>query len=432
MAKLLIFLLASFALWGQYAPGGGGGPASATVLNATCSNTANGTICFDTTKVNFIGGYNGAGLAIMAALGAVADGDCAKFSVVGTTVRVTSNGSGCSGASISGQITGQALKATSTTASTASMNLKEETAGQDSFLKAAAFAGCPAVTYNNAGTSTIDLSLANCYSLTIPTSGTTTLAVSNAPSGGADFWLALVQDATTAGSVTYPVSFVNGGAPSLGLSSTCYQHFFFNSLTSKYEGGSQSCTDAAGVLQTSEAAAPTTATYCGTGKLCLYGDSTSHAPTAKQNNGGTAFVMPLIKASRTGNQFVTNIDSTGTQNVAPIAAADVPAVLATVGSSRSIANNAEIIICTTTCTVTPPATGSTVAGMQFCAQNDDNVSTVITIAAVTSVQYENTARTSYKTAATAIASAGAVKDQICFVARDATHWNVFSATGTWN
>lgn len=69
--------------------------------------------------------------------------------------------------------------------------------------------------------------------------------------------------------------------------------------------------------------------------------------------------------------------------------------------------------------------------MQFCVQNDDNVSTVITLAAVSGVQYEATARTSYGTANHTMTSGGAVKDQMCMVAVSTTKWNVFSSVGTW-
>lgn len=105
------------------------------------------------------------------------------------------------------------------------------------------------------------------------------------------------------------------------------------------------------------------------------------------------------------------------------------AITFTTGTSRTLANAAEIIVCTSTCTVTPP--GTLTAGMQFCVQNDDNVSTVITLAAVTAVQYEATARTSYGTANHTMTSAGAVKDQICMVAVSTTKLNVFSSVGTW-
>lgn len=106
------------------------------------------------------------------------------------------------------------------------------------------------------------------------------------------------------------------------------------------------------------------------------------------------------------------------------------AVTFTSGTSRTIANASEIVVCTSTCTITVP--GSATAGMQFCVQNDDNVSTVITLAAVSGVQFENTARTSYKAANTALVSSGAVGNQICMVAISATKWNVFSYTGTWS
>lgn len=106
------------------------------------------------------------------------------------------------------------------------------------------------------------------------------------------------------------------------------------------------------------------------------------------------------------------------------------AVTLTSGTSRTLANASEIVVCTSTCTVTPP--GAATAGQQFCVQNDDNVATVITLAAVSGVQYEVTARTSYKSANTALASSGAVANQICMVAISGTKWNVFSYTGTWS
>lgn len=106
------------------------------------------------------------------------------------------------------------------------------------------------------------------------------------------------------------------------------------------------------------------------------------------------------------------------------------AVTLTRSTSRTLANASEIIICTSTCTVTPPA--SATAGMQFCVQNDNNVSTVITLAAVSGVQYEVTARTSYKAANNALVSNGAVGNQICMVAVTTVLWNIFSYTGTWS
>lgn len=85
-------------------------------------------------------------------------------------------------------------------------------------------------------------------------------------------------------------------------------------------------------------------------------------------------------------------------------------------------------ICTAACTVTPPVPAP---GYQFCVMNDDNVTSIITLGAISGVQYENTARTSYKTANTSIASAGAAGDMLCIVGRDATHYLAPTFVGTW-
>ncbi len=89
-------------------------------------------------------------------------------------------------------------------------------------------------------------------------------------------------------------------------------------------------------------------------------------------------------------------------------------------------------ICTTTCTVTVPVP---IAGSayEFCAMNDDNISTVITLAALgSSAQYENQARTGYGTAGTGtVTSGGAIGDKICIIGRDATHYLTPTTVGTW-
>jgi hypothetical protein len=97
-------------------------------------------------------------------------------------------------------------------------------------------------------------------------------------------------------------------------------------------------------------------------------------------------------------------------------------------SSVTLVGPSEFFTCSTTCTITAP---TPVAGYQFCIRNDDNVATVITLAALSGIQFENTARTSYKTANTSLVSGGAVTDQVCIVGKDATHYQVFSFTGTW-
>lgn len=122
------------------------------------------------------------------------------------------------------------------------------------------------------------------------------------------------------------------------------------------------------------------------------------------------------------------LDGTGACTAA--SASDVPATPLATGTSVSLAGPRQYYVCTGTCTVTPPAP---VAGYEFCVLNDDNVSTVITLAALgSSARYENTARTAYGTAGTGtFISGGAVGDKVCIVGRDATHYLTTSFNGTW-
>lgn len=110
------------------------------------------------------------------------------------------------------------------------------------------------------------------------------------------------------------------------------------------------------------------------------------------------------------------------------------AVTVAAGTSATLSAPSEFFVCTSTCTVTipmPPVNSGT--ANQFCVYNDDNVSTVITLAALgSSGLYENTARTAYGTAGTGtFVSGGAVGDQVCIVGRDSTHYSTLSFQGTW-
>lgn len=102
----------------------------------------------------------------------------------------------------------------------------------------------------------------------------------------------------------------------------------------------------------------------------------------------------------------------------------------TTGTSITLTGTLGYAVCTSTCNVTVPVPA---AGSQFCVMNDDNVSTVITLAAIgSSAMYENTARTSYGTAGTGtLVSSGAVGDKLCIVGRDATHYLTTTYTGSW-
>lgn len=123
-----------------------------------------------------------------------------------------------------------------------------------------------------------------------------------------------------------------------------------------------------------------------------------------------------------------NDNSTKAASTAYVDGAIGSAVTTNHGTSRTVSKQSEIYVCTSTCTVTPLTPSE---GTQLCVQNDDNVSTVITLAAISGVSYEATARTSYGTANHTATSGGAVKDQICIAGRDATHYNVWSSVGTW-
>ncbi len=110
-------------------------------------------------------------------------------------------------------------------------------------------------------------------------------------------------------------------------------------------------------------------------------------------------------------------------------AADIPATTLVTGTSASLVAPREYVICTGTCTVTPPVPA---AGYEFCVRNDDNVATVITIAAVSTVLYEKTTYVAYGTAGTGtMVSGGAAGDKVCLIGRDATHYLIGSFLGTW-
>lgn len=100
------------------------------------------------------------------------------------------------------------------------------------------------------------------------------------------------------------------------------------------------------------------------------------------------------------------------------------------GTSTTLSGTSEVFVCTGTCTVTVPVPA---AGVQYCAMNDDNVATVITLSAIgSSARYENQARTAYGTAGTGtFVSSGAVGDMVCILGRDSTHYLTASSNGTW-
>jgi trimeric autotransporter adhesin len=101
----------------------------------------------------------------------------------------------------------------------------------------------------------------------------------------------------------------------------------------------------------------------------------------------------------------------------------------TVGTGGSLTSPIGYYVCTTTCSVSLPTPA---AGVQFCVRDDDAVTTVITIAAITNVQFEKTNYNGYGTVTTGtMTSGGALGDKICLVGRDTTHYLVGTFLGTW-
>ncbi len=108
----------------------------------------------------------------------------------------------------------------------------------------------------------------------------------------------------------------------------------------------------------------------------------------------------------------------------------LPAPAVSTGTAITLAAPAGFADCTSTCTVTLPVP---VAGYQFCVRNDTGVSTAITLAALgSSAMYEFADGSAYGTPGTGtLSSTAAAQTRICLVARDSTHYQVYSATGTW-
>lgn len=147
------------------------------------------------------------------------------------------------------------------------------------------------------------------------------------------------------------------------------------------------------------------------------------SPTVAKVNGNTP-------GGTCTNQFTRSVDSSGRPTCATVTPADLAASDLSTGTSKTFSLNAGYFECTSTCTITMPVPA---AGQQFCVRNANNVSTVITFAAIgSSARYENTTSTAYGTAGTGtLVSGGAVGDKMCLLGKDSTHYDVWSFFGTW-
>src|ERR1035438_9988074 len=150
------------------------------------------------------------------------------------------------------------------------------------------------------------------------------------------------------------------------------------------------------------------------------------AGTITSNTTGfTNTMYPVAKAVTNKTQVVTLTDFRPAAFFPSGIGSETPL---TTGTSGTLVAPRAYFVCTGTCTVTPPAPAK---GYEFCVMNDDNVGTVITLAGITGVQYENTARTAYGTAGLTMTSNGAAANKICLLGLDATHYLAASSVGTW-
>lgn len=182
----------------------------------------------------------------------------------------------------------------------------------------------------------------------------------------------------------------------------------------------------------------------GANRVAIYGATSGRiellVPTAAGTNAIT-FPAGTTDFSATGgtSQVVQQAGAGSALTVGQLAfsaisgvatAAQLPATPLASGTSVSLTAPREYYICTSTCTVTPPVPS---AGYEFCVRNDNNVATVITMAALgSSARYENTASTAYGTAGTGtFVSGGAAGDKVCIVGLDSTHYLTTAFNGTW-
>jgi hypothetical protein len=163
-----------------------------------------------------------------------------------------------------------------------------------------------------------------------------------------------------------------------------------------------------------------------TNALAKYLDGTGASTTSSISDAGSGVTVgsPTGGAEGAGTLNATGLFVNG------VAVSTGGATPLSAGTSITLTAPRGYAVCTTTCTITVPVPA---AGDEFCVMNDDNVSTVITLAAIgASARYENTARTAYGTAGTGtLVSGGAVGDKVCIVGRDATHYLTTSFNGTW-
>ena len=236
-------------------------------------------------------------------------------------------------------------------------------------------------------------------------------------------WSALQTFPTGNIAIGYPVTVAtvtSGGIP------------YFSSTTA--EASSALLAANAFVLGGGAGTAPATTTT-GTGVVTAVGNAVNTTGGLVTQSGTLAASAVLlgggastaITSTTTGTGVVTGIGAAVNSTTSGSLA--TTAVPLTVGTGGTISTGDGYYVCTTTCAITLPTPA---AGFQFCIRNDSAVTTVITISAITSVQFEKTTYNGYGTVTTGtMVSGGALGDKVCLVGRDATHYLVGSYVGTW-
>lgn len=175
--------------------------------------------------------------------------------------------------------------------------------------------------------------------------------------------------------------------------------------------------------------------YATTGTPCvaaeLIGGSATSMLTTCYTTTGSGTQAVLANTPSIHNPVIDSLVNLTVYDGPVIGAAYLAATpLPAAGTSVSLTGPREYYVCSGTCTVTPPVPA---AGYEFCVRNGNNVTTVITMAAIgSSARYENTAKTAYGTAGTGtFVSGGAAGDQVCIVGLDSTHYLTMSFNGTW-
>jgi hypothetical protein len=404
------------------------------------------------TAPNINAAYQGTGLLIQASTGATTPNDCVKFDASGNTIdagapcatgtvtSVTATGpltsSGGATPNISATYQGNGGKVQASTGTTTTNDCVKFDANGNTIDAGApcAIGTVTSVTatgpLTSSGGETPNISATyqgNGAKVQASTGGTTTNdcvkfdANGNTIDAGAPCATGTVTSVTATG----PLTSSGGATPNI---SATYQG---NGAKVQASTGSTTTNDCVKFDlngNTVDAGAPcntgTVTNVTATGPLTSSGGATPNISATYQGNGAK---VQASTGSTTTNDCV-KYDANG-NTIDAGAACGTPTTLAA-GTTHSFSGSSDIFVCTTTCTVTPPAPS---AGLQYCAMNGDNVSTVITFAAIgSSAQYENTARTAYGTAGTGtLTSSGATANFACILGLDSTHYLTVSFSGTW-